>query len=564
MATTNYVGRIVTTKTSAGATKETFTRDWNYVNPSFERIDGSINYIVGFITSTSRFSMIQLKFRMKWTTSIPSGTVANWGKFVLELQTKTTAGQIGFANNLGRFANNNDEIDCVCTCGACNVGFKCTVTFGAADPKAPVQILMEPQAGFSWWNGAYCFNFPKIKMPAIDNLSVKARFKAFQHNGGGVFQDVNEILEDFVFYTIPDASVINTGLTAPVFTPNTVGSPSTAVYPHTMPFGNVVVAPYTKDRFILETTTAEHLIDIPRNPNNPYPPLLPVFITTATGGTVYLYPLAKWVEIVPSVQFNIGAVSLTLQNFKNMPYEIPGGVQWNLYNFIRNGLRAEHRYLNQAMASAHALAVKNPITQTVAIVQQPNSLEFTFQPYNKLPTTGQIVIDFPPGAFVFDNPYCKVPSGLDDPSCDIIPGNPGKLIVKNWRTAYNPLNADGSPNAIKITLDLQNPVAPMTPSGQFSLKTMWNQAPGDLVDSDPAYGTITVNGGNILDVTLDPRYEHPYPICGGRRGPITFSFKLRFTYKFPTDYFQINFYNTITMPAGYEEILCYFREDGQA
>jgi hypothetical protein len=116
------------------------------------------------------------------------------------------------------------------------------------------------------------------------------------------------------------------------------------------------------------------LIDIPRNPVNPYPPILPVFITTATNGVVYLYPLAKWVEIKPSAQFNQGAMTLTLQNLKNMPYEIPGGVQWNLYNFIRNGLRGIQQYLNQPMALAHALATKQAVLQTVAIVQQPNSL----------------------------------------------------------------------------------------------------------------------------------------------------------------------------------------------
>jgi hypothetical protein len=57
-------------------------------------------------------------------------------------------------------------------------------------------------------------------------------------------------------------------------------------------------------------------IDIPRNPNNAYPPDTPIFITTATGGTVYLYPLAKWVEIIPTVNtFTMGTVNLQLQNF---------------------------------------------------------------------------------------------------------------------------------------------------------------------------------------------------------------------------------------------------------
>jgi hypothetical protein len=59
------------------------------------------------------------------------------------------------------------------------------------------------------------------------------------------------MLEDFVFYTIGNSVVTNTGLAAPTFAPNTVGSPSTATYPHTLPFGNVISNPYTKDRFVL-------------------------------------------------------------------------------------------------------------------------------------------------------------------------------------------------------------------------------------------------------------------------------------------------------------------------
>lgn len=97
---------------------------------------------------------------------------------------------------------------------------------------------------------------------------------------------------DYVFYSIADSSVSNTGLTQPTFSPNTVGAPATVTFTHNMPFGQMFSTPYTKDRFIIETTTPEMLIDIPRNPNNAWPPQTPSFITTATGGTVYLYPLA--------------------------------------------------------------------------------------------------------------------------------------------------------------------------------------------------------------------------------------------------------------------------------
>jgi hypothetical protein len=44
----------------------------------------------------------------------------------------------------------------------------------------------------------------------------------------------------------------------------------------------------------------------------------------------------------------------------------------------------------------------------------------------------------PAGDWVIVNPYCKVQSGLDDPSCDIVAGSPGQLIIKDWKTPYDP------------------------------------------------------------------------------------------------------------------------------
>ncbi len=89
------------------------------------------------------------------------------------------------------------------------------------------------------------------------------------------------------------------------------------------------------------------------------------------------------------------------------------------------------------------------------------------------------------------------------------------------------------------------------PTTPFKIKTFWNQSPGDLVDQNNNFATLNINSGLIIDSTLQERYENPYPICGGRRGPITISMKWRNTYKFPNDYFLIDFYNTISMPTGY-------------
>jgi hypothetical protein len=67
-----------------------------------------------------------------------------------------------------------------------------------------------------------------------------------------------------------------------------------------------------------------------------------------------------------------------------MPYIIPGGVNWILYNFIRNGLRAIQSYNTQTGTTAHALVTTavTPVTQSVGIILQPNAIEINFLPYN--------------------------------------------------------------------------------------------------------------------------------------------------------------------------------------
>ncbi len=47
-------------------------------------------------------------------------------------------------------------------------------------------------------------------------------------------------------------------------------------------------------------------------------------------------------------------------------------------------------------------------------------------------------------------------------------------------------------------------------------------------------------------------------LCGGRRGPIKIKMNLRNSYTFPNDYIQIDFYNSITLPTGYNDIICLF------
>jgi hypothetical protein len=74
----NFVGRIVTSRTSVGGIKETFTRNFNYLPPYFDRTN-NINYLVSFITSISRYSMLQLRFKTHLLYSIPAGNIPLWG-----------------------------------------------------------------------------------------------------------------------------------------------------------------------------------------------------------------------------------------------------------------------------------------------------------------------------------------------------------------------------------------------------------------------------------------------------------------------------------------------------
>jgi|NOAtaT_5_FD_contig_51_5178832_length_866_multi_2_in_0_out_0_1 hypothetical protein len=82
----NFEGRIVTTRTSAGGIKETFTRNFNYLPPYFHRTN-NINYLVSFITSINRYTMLQLRFQTHLSYSIPAGNIPLWGKLLLELPT---------------------------------------------------------------------------------------------------------------------------------------------------------------------------------------------------------------------------------------------------------------------------------------------------------------------------------------------------------------------------------------------------------------------------------------------------------------------------------------------
>jgi hypothetical protein len=54
--------------------------------------------------------------------------------------------------------------------------------------------------------------------------------------------------------------------------------------------------------------------------------------------------------------------------FKNMPYQIPEGVNFKVLTFVAGEFRGIYKYQTVATASTHLFATKNPITQTTNIL----------------------------------------------------------------------------------------------------------------------------------------------------------------------------------------------------
>lgn len=188
-----------------------------------------------------------------------------------------------------------------------------------------MQILVDPQGALPT-NYVVDLFFPKIKVPAATSIFSKARLTALKYTQStSKLQTVMEmLLTEYFFYTYADAHADDTPAFTPSFNPHVVGSPSTVSFPVRNPSA-FTVDPNTKDRFIIQTETPEMIIEQPYNPANP------TLLTTATNANVFIYTLAKWVEFVPTTQLAASAThTLAFQSFKNMPYQIPSGMDFQV------------------------------------------------------------------------------------------------------------------------------------------------------------------------------------------------------------------------------------------
>lgn len=152
------------------------------------------------------------------------------------------------------------------------------------------------------------------------------------------------------------------------------------------------------------------IIEHPINPTG-------TLYTTSPQGNVWIYPLVKWVEIEFTVNLAAGAKSVITNDFKNMPYQITAGVDYELYSYAAGEQENIHPYNNIPFALTHALYFKK-FQYVVQFISQPNTITFTFTPYNKIPLGGFISVYWGllnPAAdsdWIFQNSYCRIISGL--------------------------------------------------------------------------------------------------------------------------------------------------------
>ncbi len=68
------------------------------------------------------------------------------------------------------------------------------------------------------------------------------------------------------------------------------------------------------------------IIEHPINPNGD-------LYTSSNSGNVWIYPLVKWMEIEFLIDLTAGSKSVVTYNFKNMPYQITAGVDYEVYTY---------------------------------------------------------------------------------------------------------------------------------------------------------------------------------------------------------------------------------------
>ncbi|CAD8140771.1 unnamed protein product [Paramecium octaurelia] len=526
---------------------------------------------------------LTVSFRLRRTLS--SNLNTNWGQIILKLPTMDDDNlQSQFPNGLGRFTKNAQEIDCFCsTCPQIsNIDplepfFKCYVYQGSSHRVAPVEIWLNPQQDMVAQQIVE-ISFPKIKLPSTSYTYGKISMLAYEYQASTkTTRNHSEIVHFYTYHTIPDAFTTYTAVTPPTFTVNMVGAMSGVTATVNNPYDDLL--DYCHDRWVLSTDDAETIFEHPYNPetgtlysNGGAYPYNYIEYTTATNHIVVIYKLAKWITFVPKVVLTKSATqTLNIQKFKNMPYKIPSGVNYKMTLFIDIGVRSYTEYSVFTTATQYRLAYQPSTTvkqmsidpiPAPAETAAPQTYELKFLPYNKIPKNGKIIFTFPPLPsydWVFTDQYCTVSQNLQDSGCDIIPAS-RIIIIKDWLNDYDP-NIDGY---LSVKFDIVNPTNVQT-QVPFTWRTYWDQNQNTwLIDEETFFEntptTQIIQGGNLI-VTLWERYQHPYIICGGRKGPIRLRFILRDqNLVYPNDYIELWMQNTFWPVSTQKYIVCYFND----
>lgn len=80
--------------------------------------------------------------------------------------------------------------------------------------------------------------------------------------------------------------------------------------------------------------------------------------TTSNSGLVWIYPLVKWMEIEFTVNLSAGAKTVITYNFKNMPYQITAGVDFEVYTYTAGEQQIIQPYNNIPFSPPHILFFK--------------------------------------------------------------------------------------------------------------------------------------------------------------------------------------------------------------
>ena len=531
--------------------------------------DFTNSFINAYITTISQYGIFYISLTP--TISIANNATTTPGQILIEFPTASLVDTTLFANDLGTGYNNGEIIDCYCN--GCPAVVMCTLNTGANSVNSPTYIIISSKTAFPI-NVNFQLKFPKLKLPTIEKMFIQMRVVSRLYTAAGTWTVQNELVFKDNFYTTVYAYGTTAATYVPTYSLNFVGQPSDISFDLTINVGTLQTG--YDDRFILETTTSAMVFEQP--PANYRANNYAAGINVGSS-TITLYSICKWIEIIPSA-IALSNQLLTVHNLKNMPYQftnvgVASGITFNVYVWKSGDLRQIYHFPQTVQALPNTF-ISETLSPYSVIILQPTTYTLVFQPYNRIPTGGKILIQLPDVAvsgtpqcdFVFFDAYCTISGGIPDASCDIVPGAHPYLEIKQLTAIYDPFPTSTS---ISVSFYAQNPsmTSPSCPGTTYFKMTSYYDA-NDLttiMDVENTFDTTVkgdryiVNGGNILTVTVADIMQNPHPLCAGYNGPLILYFQFSGNLAYPNDYINIDFKGSFSyVPNTPDELICYFTD----